>query len=84
MWFGAITGILISVVLGIIFCIVFYVGGTKIWKGNGEYIFKGFNCMIAAALILWLSFAMLKFLVRLAAGDCSHVPAMRPMRPHVM
>ena len=63
MWLGAISGILIAVTLGIAFCIAFYVGGTKIWGGNGEFIFKGFNCLIAALLILWLSFAMLKFLV---------------------
>lgn len=56
-------GIVISVVLGIVFCIVYYVGGNKIFGGKGELIFKGFNCLIAAALILWLSFAMLKFLV---------------------
>lgn len=64
-WLGAIAGILISIVLGIIFCIVYYVGGSQVFGGDGENIFKGFNCLIASLLILWLSFTMLQFLVRI-------------------
>ncbi len=34
-------------------------------QGAGAYAFKGFTSIIASALILWLSFALLKFMVRL-------------------
>ena len=40
---------------------------VTVTQGPGAYAFKGFTSVIASALILWLSFALLKFMVRLLA-----------------
>ena len=37
---------------------------SSVAQGPGAYAFKGFTSIIASALILWLSFALLKFMVR--------------------
>jgi hypothetical protein len=40
-WLGALAGIVISIILGVVFVVVFYVANNKIFSGNGELIFKG-------------------------------------------
>ena len=42
-------------------------------QGPGAYAFKGFTSIIASALILWLSFALLKFMVRIPTLYTTHV-----------
>ena len=39
---------------------------AAVLQGAGAAAFKGFTSIIASALILWLSFALLKFMVRLS------------------
>ena len=60
-WFGALLGVAISVVLGIIFVLVFYLANTKLMSQNASMIFKGCICWIASILITVVAFAMLKF-----------------------
>ncbi len=61
-WWGALAGISVSLVLGIAFVIVFYVTRTRVFSGAGEAIFKGYINLIAAFLIALLAFAMLRFM----------------------
>lgn len=60
-WFGALLGVGISVILGIIFVLVFYLANTKLFSDQASMIFKGCICWLAAILITVVSFAMLKF-----------------------
>ena len=49
-WIGAGVGLLIAIILGVIFCVVFYVANNKIFSGDGELIFKGVS---AGSRRLW-------------------------------
>lgn len=60
-WFGALSGLGISIILGTVFILVFYLANTKLLSGTASLIFKGCICWIAAFLITIVSFAMLKF-----------------------
>ena len=60
-WIGALLGVGISVILGIIFVLVFYLANTKLFSDQASMIFKGCICWLAAILITVVSFAMLKF-----------------------
>eukprot|EP00889_Picochlorum_renovo_P005182 jgi/Picre1/32212/NNA_007558.t1 len=60
-WFGALLGVAISVVIGIIFVLVFYLANTKLMSSEASLIFKGCICWLAAILITVVAFAMLKF-----------------------
>jgi high-affinity iron transporter len=60
-WFGAIAGVAVSLILGIIFVSVFYLANTKLLDDKASAIFKGCICWVAALLITVVSFAMLKF-----------------------
>jgi high-affinity iron transporter len=62
-WIGALLGVGISVILGIIFVLVFYLANTKLFSDQASMIFKGCICWLAAILITVVSFAMLKFLL---------------------
>lgn len=60
-WIGALTGVAISIVIGVVFIILFYVAGSKIFTGNSQAIFKGVVSWIACLLITVVAFHMLKF-----------------------
>ncbi|KAL4423883.1 hypothetical protein ABPG75_001184 [Micractinium tetrahymenae] len=60
-WIGALTGVAISVVIGIVFIILFYVANNKIFSGHAQSIFKGVVSWIASLLITVVAFHMLKF-----------------------
>lgn len=60
-WFGALLGVAISVVIGVIFVLVFYLANTKLMSSEASLIFKGCICWLAAILITVVAFAMLKF-----------------------
>ena len=61
MWIGAILGVLLSVVIGSVFIVLFYVANTAIFSGNAQLIFKGSIAWVAALLITIVAFHMLKF-----------------------
>ena len=61
-WWGAISGILVSVLLGIVFVAVFYLTKSKVMTGASKAIFKGYINLVAVLLITMLSFAMLRFM----------------------
>ena len=61
-WWGAASGILVSVLLGIVFVTVFYLTKSKVMTGASKAIFKGYINLIAVLLITMLSFAMLRFM----------------------
>lgn len=60
-WFGAIAGVVVSVILGVIFVLVFYLANTKLLDDKASSIFKGVICWVASLLITVVAFAMLKF-----------------------
>lgn len=35
-WIGALTGVAISIVIGVVFIVLFYVAGSKIFTGNSQ------------------------------------------------
>ncbi|KAK9831850.1 hypothetical protein WJX81_001676 [Elliptochloris bilobata] len=61
-WYGALSGIVISVVLGVCFIIIFYVAKQTLFQGTGKAIFFGYVSLLAALLITLLAFAMLRFM----------------------
>lgn len=60
-WVGAISGIAIAIVIGVIFIVIFYVLGNQVFSGNAASIFKGCICWVACLLITMVAFHMLKF-----------------------
>lgn len=52
----------LSVIIGVIFIIVFYVTKNSVFSGKGKAIFKGYVNMLASFLIALLGFAMLRFM----------------------
>ncbi|GAB4814914.1 hypothetical protein N2152v2_001960 [Parachlorella kessleri] len=60
-WIGAGVGLLIAIIIGVVFCVIFYVANNKIFSGDGELIFKGVISWIACLMITIVAFAMLKF-----------------------
>lgn len=60
-WIGALTGVAISIVIGVVFIVLFYVAGSKIFTGNSQSIFKGVVSWLASLLITVVAFHMLKF-----------------------
>jgi high-affinity iron transporter len=60
-WLGALSGLAVSIVLGVIFILVFYLADTKLLDAKASAIFKGCICWVAALLITIVSFSMLKF-----------------------
>ena len=52
----------LSIILGVIFIIVFYVTKNSVFSGAGKSIFKGYVNLLASFLIALLGFAMLRFM----------------------
>ncbi len=61
MWYGAALGIVLSLILGAIFIIIFYVAKNAVYDGAGKEIFEGAISWFASLLITILAFAMLRF-----------------------
>lgn len=59
-WAGAISGVLLAIVIGIIFIVLFYVAQQTVFQGDGKNIFTGILMLIASFMITFLAFAMLK------------------------
>ena len=62
MWFGALSGIVVSILLGVVFIVIFYVAKQTLFQGAGKAIFFGYVSLLAALLITLLAFAMLRFM----------------------
>lgn len=52
----------VSVLVGVIFIIIFYVTKNSVFQGKGKAIFKGYVNLLASFLIALLGFAMLRFM----------------------
>eukprot|EP00171_Calliarthron_tuberculosum_P015352 IDg15352t1 len=52
-WFGALTGVLLSLVVGGTFVAVYYTKGKALLKGRAENIFEGVVFLVAAMLLSW-------------------------------
>ena len=61
MWAGALAGVGLAILLGIIFICLFYVAQQQVFKGNGRTLFEAFLMLIASALITLLAMMMLKY-----------------------
>ena len=59
-WVGALVGIGCAILVGTVFIVLFYVAKRTIFKGAGQAIFEGFLELIAAFMLTFLAFAMLK------------------------
>ena len=53
-WAGATIGIIISLIFGVTFAVIFYVRGDNIFSGKNEKIFEGIVFLIAAGLLTWM------------------------------
>ncbi|PSC73283.1 Plasma membrane iron permease [Micractinium conductrix] len=60
-WFGALAGVAVSIVIGIVFIVLFYVANEKLFTGDSQAIFKGVISWVACLLITVVAFHMLKF-----------------------
>jgi high-affinity iron transporter len=60
-WIGALAGLLISLAVGVVFVLVFYLANTKLLTDKASLIFKGCICWLASLLITTVAFAMLRF-----------------------
>lgn len=60
-WWGVAGGVGVSIIFGIIFIAVYYTAQSNLFKGTNRDWFKGIISWIAAALITYLGFAMLRF-----------------------
>lgn len=61
-WWGVFAGIGCSAIVGVVFIVIFYVLGNKVFSGNPEMIFKATILILASLLITALAFALLKFM----------------------
>ena len=52
-WIGAGVGLFIAIILGVVFCVVFYVANNKIFSGDGELIFKGVSAGLSVVHGWW-------------------------------
>ena len=59
-WAGAIGGVALAIVIGIVFIVIFYVAQQTVFSGDGKNIFTGVLMLIASFMITFLAFAMLK------------------------
>lgn len=59
-WAGAIAGVTLAILIGIIFIVLFYVAQQTVFSGDGKNIFTGVLMLIASFMITFLAFAMLK------------------------
>ncbi|WIA14953.1 hypothetical protein OEZ85_001664 [Tetradesmus obliquus] len=60
-WWGAFTGIVISIIAGGVFAALYYLASSRLFQGNGKLIFQGVISYVACILITYLGFAMMRF-----------------------
>eukprot|EP00882_Tetradesmus_deserticola_P007742 GHRQ01008152.1.p1 GENE.GHRQ01008152.1~~GHRQ01008152.1.p1 ORF type:complete len:469 (+),score=258.99 GHRQ01008152.1:358-1764(+) len=60
-WWGAVTGIVLSIIAGGVFAAVYYLASARLFQGNGKLIFQGVISYLAVILITYLGFAMMRF-----------------------
>ena len=58
-WAGAAAGILLSLVVGVTFTVIYYRNDNQLFTGKAEYIFEGIAFLFAAALLTWMILWML-------------------------
>ncbi len=61
-WYGVLGGVGVSIIFGVIFIALYYTAQSNLFKGTNRDWFKGIISWIAAALITYLGFAMLRFI----------------------
>lgn len=53
-WLGAAAGILVSLIVGITFAVIYFSRGEQLFEGKAELIFEGIAFLVAAALLSWM------------------------------
>lgn len=60
-WWGVAAGVLISLVLGAVFAILYYTAQNNLFQGKNQFIFNGVICWVACIFVTILAFAMLRY-----------------------
>eukprot|EP00158_Paraphelidium_tribonemae_P000418 Partr_v1_DN22245_c0_g1_i4_m59169 putative iron permease len=58
-WWGAGLGLLLAIIFGVIFIIIFYVADNNLFSGDGKKIFEGILSWFASIIITVLAVSML-------------------------
>lgn len=61
-WWGVGLGFVISIIIGVVFIVIFYAAKDNVFQGKNQNLFKGSISLLAAVLIAWLAFIMLRFM----------------------
>ena len=59
-WAGAIAGVILAILVGVVFICLYYVAQQTAFQGDGKNIFEGVLVLIASFMLTFLAFAMLK------------------------
>eukprot|EP00798_Chlamydomonas_sp_ICE-L_P024889 gene24889-10554_t len=61
-WWGVGLGFVVSIIISVVFIVIYYAAKDNIFQGRNQFIFNGSISLLAAFLISFLAFAMLRFL----------------------
>ncbi len=61
MWAGALSGVALAILCGIVFICLFYVAQQQVFKGKGRTIFEAFLMLVASYFVTLLAILMLKY-----------------------
>ena len=59
-WAGAIAGVVLAILVGVVFICLYYVAQQTAFQGDGKSIFEGVLVLVASFMLTFLAFAMLK------------------------
>ena len=59
-WAGAIAGVVLAILVGVVFICLYYVAQQTAFQGDGKNIFEGVLVLVASFMLTFLAFAMLK------------------------
>ncbi|CAK0737138.1 hypothetical protein CVIRNUC_000861 [Coccomyxa viridis] len=59
-WAGAIAGVVLAILVGVVFICLYYVAQQTAFQGDGKNIFEGILVLVASFMLTFLAFAMLK------------------------
>ena len=60
-WWGVGLGVVVSILFGIIFIVIYYKAAQNLFQGPNQMIFKGAVSWMACLMITYLAFTMLQF-----------------------